>query len=394
MLAILVGLACATAAEPQQHPEKNDSPEARIIVGTSGELIINSSSNSLPIILNGRDVLAEINSLQDANTALQSTLLDVTGQGIYKIGGGGGVFPTVDVATVEVYNPVSGKWTPRTPLPAPTRAAATTAYGSQIYLLGGQPPERGQEFLQLSVRTGHWSALDLPPLPQRVFRGTAVTVGSKILLIGGAGDFCLASIYAFDVSTMSWMSSSPIANMAVGRMGTPAVERDGLVYITGGIRRAFRLDSETGFYTDIVNTMEIFDHEAELATFKTPAPPPMPHARGNHAAFFVNNTVLLVGGANSTGYVWEVDCYIIDEDRWVTLGRIQMPEEERAGNGGANLNWASGVTFAIGGELYLVSNGGISYVDRFDPVTLTLIPVGKGVNQQGGAFVVTAFDQS
>ena len=131
--------------------------------------------------------------IPDAPTARNSAAAAVIDDRIYVVGGrqmlkqADGRTRPVNVATLEVYDPATGRWETRAPMPLAQGGLAAAAYGGKLYAFGGEQFVPNTKVFPdawvYDPRADRWSALPAMPTP-RHGHGAAV-VGNRIFLMGG-----------------------------------------------------------------------------------------------------------------------------------------------------------------------------------------------------------------
>ncbi|MES2888128.1 MAG: kelch repeat-containing protein [Pseudomonadota bacterium] len=132
--------------------------------------------------------------LEPAPTARNSAASAVIDGQLFVVGGRqairqpDGSLRQVNVAALEVFNPSTGRWTSRAPMPQAQGGLAASAHGGKLYVFGGEQwvPEQkvfGDSWVY-DPAADRWSAL--PPLPTPRHGLGAATVGNKIHVFGGA----------------------------------------------------------------------------------------------------------------------------------------------------------------------------------------------------------------
>ena len=94
---------------------------------------------------------------------------------------------------VYEYDPATGQWTKKKPMPLPSNHVAFTDLDGKIYAFGGFVPPASREagFVpvdnawQYDPAADAWKAL--APMPSKRGGAVAVAVGGKLYVIGGAG---------------------------------------------------------------------------------------------------------------------------------------------------------------------------------------------------------------
>jgi N-acetylneuraminic acid mutarotase len=129
-----------------------------------------------------------------APTARNSAASAVIDGKIYVAGGRqaikqpDGSLRQVNVATLEVFDPATGQWSARAPMPQAQGGLAAAAHGGKLFVFGGEQwvPQRKvfSESWVYDPATDRWSALPSLPTPRHGLG--AATVGSRIHVFGGA----------------------------------------------------------------------------------------------------------------------------------------------------------------------------------------------------------------
>jgi N-acetylneuraminic acid mutarotase len=129
----------------------------------------------------------------DAPTTRNSAASAVIDGRVYVVGGRqahrnpDGTLRQVNVPSLEVFDPATGTWASRAPMPQAQGGLAASAHGGRLYVFGGEQwvPEQKvyAEGWVYDPRTDRWSAL--PALPTARHGLGAATVDNRIHLIGG-----------------------------------------------------------------------------------------------------------------------------------------------------------------------------------------------------------------
>lgn len=129
----------------------------------------------------------------DAPTARNSAASAVIDGKIYVAGGrqahkqADGSLRQVNVAALEVFDPATGQWSTRAPMPQAQGGLAAAAHQGKLYVFGGEQwvPEQKvfAESWVYDPASDRWSAL--PPLPTPRHGLGAATVGDRIHVFGG-----------------------------------------------------------------------------------------------------------------------------------------------------------------------------------------------------------------
>jgi N-acetylneuraminic acid mutarotase len=131
--------------------------------------------------------------IANAPSARNSAAAAVIDNKIYVVGGrqmvtqADGRQRPVNVATLEVYDPVANRWETKAAMPQAQGGLAAAAYGGKLYAFGGEQfVPSSKVFADAWVYdpgTDRWSAL--PPMPTPRHGHGAAVVGNRIFLIGG-----------------------------------------------------------------------------------------------------------------------------------------------------------------------------------------------------------------
>lgn len=132
-------------------------------------------------------------AIADAPTARNSAASAVIDGRLYVVGGRqalqqpDGTLRQVNVPNLEVYDPASGRWSTRAPMPQARGGLAAAAWGGRLYVFGGEQWVPAQKVFAdgwvYDPRTDRWAGL--PPLPTPRHGLGAATVGNRIHVIGG-----------------------------------------------------------------------------------------------------------------------------------------------------------------------------------------------------------------
>ena len=131
--------------------------------------------------------------IADAPSARNSAAAAVIDGKVYVVGGRqmvtqpDGRQRPVNVATLEVYDPATGRWETRAAMPQAQGGLAAAAFEGKLYVFGGEQfVPTSKVFADAWVYdpgTDRWSAL--PPMPTPRHGHGAAVVGNRIFLMGG-----------------------------------------------------------------------------------------------------------------------------------------------------------------------------------------------------------------
>jgi N-acetylneuraminic acid mutarotase len=235
--------------------------------------------------------------------------------------------------------PPSARWQRLADMLTPHEYHAAVAVDGKIYVLGGEPAAKFEEY---DPATNQWRILPPMPTPGRSFLGAAA-VGRTIYALGGTSRQVVvyATVEAYDLTRGSWRTC---ASLRMPRNRLAAVALNGKIFAIGG------MDANH-------NSSAVEEYDPARDSWVRRAD--MPTARHGHAAVAAGNKILVLGGeGNGFGALAVVEEYDPATDRWSK--KADMPTA-RAFLGAATVR---GVVYAIGGRLR-----GAPPVERYDPKT-------------------------
>lgn len=220
---------------------------------------------------------------------------------------GGGLPAWVPTNAVWIYDTNAKTWSKGPDLPTPRGALTATAVGTKIYAIGGaKNPDYSTPELRPTVpvenvattevfdtETGKWSTA-APMLTARNHHGAALLDG-KIYIIGGriGSTFIIglsnnvSTTEVYDVAKNTW---SAVPGMPTPRSGVGAAAVNGRVHVVGG--EAY-LNDLVGTY----RTHEAYDPKSNSWTRL----PPMPTPRHGLAVGEIGGKMYAVSGSNVAG---------------------------------------------------------------------------------------------
>ncbi len=221
-----------------------------------------------------------------------SAAVSVVGNLLYAAGGTNNA---VLINEMWSFEPATGNWRPRAPMPLGARAdAVSAAINGVIYVAGGRldpaPTDRLEAFNPATDSAGTWTTRAAMPTPRREAGGAEL--GGLFYVAGGlgVGDVHLGTLEAYNPNTNSW---STLAPMQTPRRGFVLASIGGALYAVGG------------FNGTVLNSVEKYVPGTNSWTSVAPMPTPRIGARG----IVYNGKLYVLGGydvANNGKVVMEV----------------------------------------------------------------------------------------
>ncbi len=201
---------------------------------------------------------------------------------IYAIGGGSEAGPFF-LSTVEVYNPVTDTWTKRANMPTAKICSAVGVVDGKIYVIGGTMDltfagiPTVEEYNPV---TDTWTKKADMPTPRSNISSAGSVVDGKIYVIGGTTRNLIpvSTVEVYDPATDTWTKK---ADMPTPRLALSTTAVGGKIYAIGG-----------GAPLNPLPTVEVYDPATDTWTKK----PDMPTARGELSACAVGGKIYAIGG--------------------------------------------------------------------------------------------------
>lgn len=243
---------------------------------------------------------------------------------LYVVGGYG----SVELATLEVYNPVTDTWTTKTPMSVARHGLAVGFINGLLYVAGGYNAGSKSTLEVYDPMADTWTTKTSMPTARE---GQGAVVNGILYVVGGnASGSCSSVVEAYNPATDTWTSKTsmptPRCNLGV------VAGNNGLIYAIGG--------GDTG---GTINYTTIEAYDPATNTWSTKAP--MPTGRQAFGASMVNGFVYAVGGnyGVSGSYLTSVEAYDPVTNTWST--KDPMPTARNSPVSGV----VNGILYAVGG---------------------------------------------
>ena len=271
------------------------------------------------------------------------------GDKVYFIGGETGQYPQYETANVSVYDCISSAWDPSDSISLARSSSVCISGDSGIYVLGGRNLNFIRTISPVSIfdatnridifKNGAWHT---DSLPDHVWGGRALKVGSKLLFAGFVDSinyysseiFASKKVYIFDESTGLWSTDS----LSSARTELGAATNGTLAIFAGGVNGMGVTSDEVDIYNATTGSWTT----AQLSV-----------SRGYVGGTYANGKFYFAGGVQSGVLNVSSDVIdIFDGSAWTT-DHLSVP---RAGV----------MAVAISNEVYFMGGG------EFD---LSILPI-------------------
>jgi len=205
---------------------------------------------------------------------------------LYVIGGWTG--NPNNFGKMEMFDPDSGYWTTKNPMPTPRGNLACASMGDKIYVIGGMSYSgyTGLKTLEVyDISTDTWN--QFADMPTGRWGPSAVEFNGKIYVFGGTtgtATTVYASVEVYDPQTNTWITKS---NIPTKRYQLTTCILDTNIYAIGGW-----LSSNTG---PIYDKVEFYNPESDTWYIETP----MPVARSLLASVVLDSKIYVYGGSRT-----------------------------------------------------------------------------------------------
>jgi uncharacterized repeat protein (TIGR03803 family) len=208
---------------------------------------------------------------------------------------------------------VHDSWGSGAPIPTPVRyPAGVGAIGGKIYVVGGTTT--GGTLIATNqvynTATNKWTTA--APLPVAIADGAGAVVNNILYVIGGTDLVkALKTVYAYNPATDTWTSKAP---MPTARLSTGAAVEKGVIYVVGG----------NGEATLRLKTVESYNPASDTWTEKAP----LLVGKSEPAVGLVGTTIVAAGGYTTSGDTGDNEGYNATKNSWTSLATELTPRHD------------------------------------------------------------------
>ena len=231
------------------------------------------------------------------------------------------------LSTVEVYDPVIGKWQDAEAMSMLRSRVGVSVLKNRLYAIGGyNGTDRLNTVEEFDAESKRWSRVASMNCNRSAVG--AVTVGQNIYVCGGFdGISSLDTVEKYNTEKDTW---SYVDNMSKNRSAAGVIHLDGKVYVLGG---------HNGL--SIFETVEYFDATLEQCRWKDGRP--MLSKRCRLGVATLNGKIYACGGYDGSSFLKSVEMYDPVSNKWTFVASMNVPRSRVA------LVANMGNLYAIGG---------------------------------------------
>ena len=274
---------------------------------------------------------------------------------VYAIGGVT-VYRGTDLATVEMYDPVTDTWTQKADMPTPRGWLAASAVNGRIYAIGGGSGRNKVE--EYDPATDTWTEKADLPTP-RAALATSVVNGKIYAIGGGPSGVTLETVEEYDPATDTWTKKT---DMPTARKVLSTSVFNGKIYAFGG---------QTSNAWPAFSTVEEYDPVTDTWTKKGDMPFPR-----SPSTSVVDEKIYAFGGNARRGGAPVSTLFQYDPAKDIWTAKDDMP-----------VRMLGMSTSVIGGKIYVIGgtsvpwpyNPSLSTVWEYDPNPLIVDFNGDGI---------------
>jgi N-acetylneuraminic acid mutarotase len=237
---------------------------------------------------------------------------------------------SVELATLEIYDPATDSWNSGTPMPASKSHAGAAAIGNKIYVVGDD-----DRLFSYEPMNDTWD--ELSSMPVDAHRCAVATVDGKLYAARGSGQYPSGEYwtYCYDPSGDAWTSKAPLPyHRGIASFANVA----GKLYAIGGG------DPSLGPGPTEVTRVDIYDPASDSWELDATAHMPTRRTHLGSTIPVVNGKVYVIGGWNGYSAQSVAEVYDPSTDSW------SMEEPMPTARYGLAWAVANSKIYAIGGN--------------------------------------------
>ncbi|MEQ8406515.1 MAG: kelch repeat-containing protein [Oceanicaulis sp.] len=259
--------------------------------------------------------------LAHARSGLSAAVLDGR---IYAAGGAGLTAPRDDF---EVYEPETGRWSPRKPLPVGLERFAMATFADRVWVAGGYSSEAGAEpgveVWSFSPEDNDWEPETALPGPKASF--ALIDLDGRLFALGGEDG--APGMFVFDPEDAAWTAVAAPAE--INRRGAAAVASQGEIWMIGGAAAG-----------DATARVDVYDPVTGVWRIG----PALPEPRAGHAAAVIDGVIHVFGGRSADMRRTLSDHLALEDGAWTSKTAMPAARTEAA-------------AATLDGEIWLIGGG-------------------------------------
>lgn len=231
---------------------------------------------------------------------------EVVNNKLYAIGGvrHSPTNATISYSQVEEYDPISNKWSEKSPMPTARFSFATAVLDEEIYTFGGNKPNAPFSSVEVfNPKLNKWASKKEMKTPRNA--ASAASYNGKIYVFGGGviGENETNITEAYNPKSDSWVS---LKEMPQPRSSHVSVLVNDKIYLIGGKSKGNEYSQ--GFVTDV----DEYDPKTNLWSKKLSIPTP----RFQFSAVTYKNKIYVISGRDSKGLTTSVEVFDPQTNKW------------------------------------------------------------------------------
>ncbi|XP_007897069.2 kelch-like ECH-associated protein 1A [Callorhinchus milii] len=206
----------------------------------------------------------------------------------------------VDSDALDCYNPMTNRWTQRSPMNVPRNRVGVGVIDSIIYAVGGSHGSSHHRTVEkYDPETNCWTFV-APMAVSRIGAGVAVWDGLLYVIGGFDGENRWQTVECYHPETDKWHFVAPMGSV---RSGAGVASLDNYIYVVGGFDG-----------TNQLQTVERYSIERD----QWESVAPLKHSRSALGVTMYHGKIYALGGF-SQEFLKSVECYDPESDQWTEV---------------------------------------------------------------------------